>query len=206
MKLKIYLATKNKNKLKEIKAILQGAEIAILPCPQKISLPEETGKNFAENAYLKARYLSKFLKGKTVAAEDSGLVVEKLAGLPGIKSARFSGKEIDHKKNIEKLLAMMFPFRKKDSRKAKFITVVCLVKEGRKRFFRGEKKGLITCVPRGNHGFGYDPVFEIPSLGKTFAEMKPEEKNSLSHRSIAFRKLAHYLTKRLNQSKTETSH
>jgi len=190
MKLRVFLATKNQHKIKEIRRIITDSRIEILPCPGHITLPEETGKSFEENAYIKASFLSKSLKGEIVAGEDSGLCVEKLGGLPGIYSARFSGK--DDRENIRKLLKLMLPYRRIEERKAKFITVICLITEREKRFFKGEVEGIISFTPRGNYGFGYDPVFETPE-GKTFAEMEPEEKNRISHRAIAFRKLERYL-------------
>lgn len=194
MKLCFYLATKNKNKVREIKEII-GDEIDIFLPPDSIDFPEEKGKTLEENAYLKAEYLSRFIKDQYIVGEDSGLFVEKLNGLPGVNSAIFSG-ERDDKKNIEKLLFMMKDLKNKEDRKAKFITVVCLIGKGEKKFFKGEIEGYITLKPVGNYGFGYDPVFEIPEIGKTFAEMSLEEKNRISHRGIAFLKLKKYLMER----------
>ncbi|MCM8772342.1 MAG: RdgB/HAM1 family non-canonical purine NTP pyrophosphatase [Candidatus Omnitrophica bacterium] len=197
MKLCFYLATKNKNKFKEIREII-GEEIEILLPPDNIEFPEEKGKTLEENAFLKAEYLSRFIKNEYIVGEDSGLFVEKLNGLPGINSAIFSG-ERDDKKNIEKLLYMMKDLKTKESRKARFITVACLFGKGEKVFFKGEIEGYITFEPRGLNGFGYDPIFEIPEIGKTFAEMKTEEKNKISHRSIAFKKLKEYLIKKAKE-------
>jgi len=190
MKLCFYLATKNKNKVKEIKNIM-GEKIEVLLPPDFIEFPEEIGNTLEENAYLKAEYLSRFIKDEYIVGEDSGLFVDKLNGLPGIISARFSG-ERDDRKNIEKLLDMMKEYSKEE-RKAKFVTVACLIGKGEKKFFRGEVDGYITFSPRGLNGFGYDPVFEVPEIGKTFAEMSLEEKNRISHRTKAFLKLREYL-------------
>lgn len=188
------MATKNKNKVREIQNILKNTGINVMPCPEDIIFPEETGKTFEENAFIKANHLKNLIKDNIpVAGEDSGLVVEKLNGLPGVNSARFSGIHGNDKKNIEKLLKMMRDVKNKDDRKAKFVTVICFIENGENRFFRGEVEGFITFSPRGENGFGYDPVFEIPEVGKTFAELSPEEKNKYSHRSIAFKKLAEYL-------------
>jgi len=196
MKLSFYLATKNKNKVKEIQNILKDTGIKVLPCPENVEFPKETGETFEENAFIKANHLKKILGGDVlIAGEDSGLVVEKLNGLPGVNSARFSGIHGDDKKNIEKLLKMMGNLKNKEDRKARFITVICLVGNKKKKFFKGEVKGYITFEPRGENGFGYDPVFEIPEKGKTFAELSMEEKNEISHRNRAFRKLAEYLKK-----------
>jgi len=191
MKLCFYLATKNKNKFKEIKEIM-GKNFEILLPPDFIEFPEEKGNTLEENAYLKAEYLSRFFKDFYIVGEDSGLFVEKLNGLPGVISARFSG-ERDDKKNIEKLLDMMKGYKNKEERKAKFITVVCLIGKEEKKFFKGEIDGYITFEPKGNNGFGYDPVFEIPEIGKTFAELSSDEKNKISHRTRAFLKLKEYL-------------
>lgn len=196
MKLSFYLASKNKNKVREIQKIM-GDEIEVLPAPDFIEFPEESGKSFEENALLKAEYLSKFIKDHYIVGEDSGLVVESLGGLPGIYSARFS-KKGDDKENIKKLLKMMEKFKEKEERKAKFVAVVCLIGKGEKKFFKGEIEGFITFKPRGKNGFGYDPVFEIPEIGKTFAEIPTEEKNRISHRGIAFRKLKEYLKTKEN--------
>jgi XTP/dITP diphosphohydrolase len=194
MKLCFYLATKNKNKFKEIKEIM-GKNFEILLPPDFIEFPEEKGNTLEENAYLKAEYLSRFFKDFYIVGEDSGLFVEKLNGLPGVISARFSG-ERDDKKNIEKLLDMMKGYKNKEERKAKFITVVCLIGKEEKKFFKGEIDGYITFEPKGNNGFGYDPVFEIPEIGKTFAELSSDEKNKISHRTRAFLKLKEYLEKK----------
>ncbi|MFN4228083.1 MAG: RdgB/HAM1 family non-canonical purine NTP pyrophosphatase [Candidatus Ratteibacteria bacterium] len=191
MKLCFYLATKNKNKIIEIKNII-GDEIEVLLPPDFVEFPEETGNTLEENSYIKAFHLSKYVKDQYIVGEDSGLFVEKLNGLPGVISARFSGQR-DDRKNIDKLLKMMEEFKEKEDRKGKFITVVCLLGKGEKKFFKGEIEGIITFQPRGTNGFGYDPVFEIPEIGKTFAELSLEEKNKISHRTKAFLKLKDYL-------------
>ncbi|MCM8766594.1 MAG: RdgB/HAM1 family non-canonical purine NTP pyrophosphatase [Candidatus Omnitrophica bacterium] len=197
MKLCFYLATKNKNKVIEVKDII-GDEIEVFLPPDFIEFPEEIGNTLEENAYIKALHLSKYIIDEYIVGEDSGLFVEKLNGLPGIISARFSGERND-KKNIEKLLKMMEKFKRKEDRKGKFITIACLLGKGEKRFFKGEIEGIITFQPRGTNGFGYDPVFEIPEIGKTFAELSLEEKNKISHRTKAFLKLKDYL---INKHKT----
>jgi len=191
MKLCFYLATKNKNKVREIKNII-GNEIEVLLPPDFVEFPEEIGNTLEENAYLKAEYLNKIIKDEYVVGEDSGLFVEKLNGLPGVISARFSGERND-KKNIEKLLKMMKNLKNKEDRKAKFITIACLVGKKEKKFFKGEIEGYITFEPKGSNGFGYDPVFEVPEIGKTFAQISREEKNKISHRAKAFLQLKEYL-------------
>ncbi|MCX8082040.1 MAG: RdgB/HAM1 family non-canonical purine NTP pyrophosphatase [bacterium] len=190
-----YLATKNINKVLEIQDILKNTGIKVKPAPEDIVFPEETGETFKENALIKARHLKKFIDAP-VAGEDSGLIVEKLNGLPGIFSARFAGEPIDDRKNIKKLLDLLSPFKDIRERKAKFIAVVALIDNNEEKIFTGEVNGIITFTPRGNNGFGYDPIFEIPETNKTFAELTMEEKNKISHRAIAFNKLADYLLKR----------
>ncbi len=193
MKLNFYLATKNANKLREVRYILQGTGIIIKSCPPDIAFPKETGKTFEENAFIKADCLKKITGGEFVVGEDSGLSVEKLNGLPGVFSARFAGG--GDAENIEKLLGMLASFKDTADRKAKFVTVIVLLCPSGRITFTGEVEGFITFNPRGANGFGYDPIFEIEGAGMTFAELSAEEKNRLSHRSIAFRKLAEYMLK-----------
>jgi len=193
---RFYLATKNHNKVSEIRSILKDTGILVYPAEEGIIFPEETGNSFEENALRKARYLKKFVGMEPVVGEDSGLIVEKLGNLPGIMSARFAGELANDRKNIEKLLDLLSPYKKMEERKARFIAVVALVDCSEEKIFSGEVNGFITFTPRGTNGFGYDPVFEIPELGKTFAELTMEEKNRISHRAIAFRKLADYMLKR----------
>ncbi|MDD3726207.1 MAG: RdgB/HAM1 family non-canonical purine NTP pyrophosphatase [Candidatus Ratteibacteria bacterium] len=190
------MATKNINKVKEIQDILKDTGLIVRPAPSDISFPEETGKTLEENAIGKARYLKNIIGAEPVAGEDTGLVVEKLNGLPGVMSARFASSQPDDRKNIEKLLNMLSHCKKMEERKAKFITVVALIISEEEIIFKGEIEGHIAFTPRGTNGFGYDPVFEIPYLGKTFAELTMKEKNIFSHRAIAFRKLADYMLKR----------
>lgn len=188
------MATKNANKLREVGQILQGTGIAVRPCPGSIVFSEERGRSFEENAFIKAACLKKIVGDEPVAGEDSGLVVERLDGLPGVMSARFAGNG-DDSKNIEKLLDMLSGYRDIADRKARFVTVVVFLGPAGKITFTGEAEGFITFFPRGRNGFGYDPVFEMEGTGKTFAELSAEEKNRVSHRSAAFRKLAEYMLK-----------
>ena len=194
MTLSFYLATKNRNKVREARQILKETGIKVLlPEGRDIVYPEETGKTFRENALIKASCLRDIMGAGLFVGEDSGLVVENLAGLPGILSARFSGKQGDDTANIMKLIDMMKDYTRPEDRQAEFVTAVSLLGEGEKRFFEGRIKGTITFCPRGSGGFGYDPVFEIPSTGKTFAEITAAEKNRISHRAEAFKRLARYL-------------
>lgn len=198
MKLSFYLATKNANKLREITRILKGTGISVMSCPEGVVFPEETGKTFEENALMKARYLKRILGDANVVGEDSGLCVKILNGLPGVLSARFAGRDCDDEKNIKKLLGLLEDYRDIECRKAEFITVTAFVSPQEEKIFRGSVEGVITLSPRGRNGFGYDPVFEIPGTGKTFAELTISEKNRFSHRARAFKNLAGYLIKRYN--------
>ncbi len=191
MNFKFCLGTENPAKVKEIRDILKDFDCEIvLPCVGKF--PDETGITFAENALIKALFTAKHCRNLHAVAEDSGLVVPVLGGMPGILSSRFAGPNADDGKNIEKLLKYM---TNKNNRQAYFVCVVALITpSGEQKFFEGRLYGRIAEEPRGQSGFGYDPVFEIPEIGKTLGEITSEEKNKISHRAKAFRQLAEYLS------------
>jgi len=188
-----YLASKNRHKIREVREIIAGTGLVVNPCPEEVILPEEKGETFEENALCKAETLYRIFPGEAVAGEDSGLIVPALGGLPGIYSARFAGPECDYRKNNSKLLSLMCGFTEPSERKAIFVAVVALLWPGGRKIFRGEVEGIIAKEPRGEFGFGYDPVFELPGSGKTFAEMSSAEKHLYSHRSRAFRSLTNFL-------------
>lgn len=192
MSFRFCLATKNPSKLKEIRKILENFDCEII-LPDVEKFPEETGKSFHENALIKASFVAGLYPKMFVVAEDSGLVVPALDGMPGVLSARFAGPDADDGKNIEKLLKYTEHLKDKE-REAWFVCVAVLIKpDGSHRFFEGKLYGRITQSPRGNNGFGYDPIFEIPEYGKTLAEMSLEEKNKISHRAKAFIQVAQYI-------------
>ncbi|MCM8822768.1 MAG: RdgB/HAM1 family non-canonical purine NTP pyrophosphatase [Candidatus Omnitrophica bacterium] len=192
MSFKFCLATKNPSKIREIKHILKDFDCQIF-LPDIEKFPPETGKSFHENALIKASFVSQFYPKLFVVGEDSGLVVPALNDLPGILSARFAGDDANDRKNIEKLLKYSERL-KKEQRNAFFVCVAVLIEPGKKhRFFEGKLHGRISLEPKGENGFGYDPIFEIPEIGKTVAELSPEEKNRISHRTKAFLQLAKYL-------------
>lgn len=192
MSFKFCLATKNSSKAKEIQEILRDFNCQIV-LPEIKKLPEETGTSFHENALIKASFVSEIYKDIPVVAEDSGLVVPALDGLPGILSSRFAGPDADDGKNIEKLLKYM-QLLKGEERNAYFICVAVLIRKGRNpEFFEGRLYGRIAEEPAGTGGFGYDPVFRLLNNGKTLAQLSPEEKNRISHRAKAFIQLAKYL-------------
>lgn len=188
------MATGNRKKLKEIQIILSGElfHIRCLADFPKIPEPAEDGKTFAENAVSKAKYYAQKLD-RTVLAEDSGLEVKALDGKPGVYSARFAGPEKRDADNIAAVLNLMkkVPVPK---RQASFTSAACLATpKGETFLFKGRKNGSIALKPKGKNGFGYDPIFFLPELKKTFAELSPRQKNTLSHRRIALGKVRDFL-------------
>jgi len=188
------VATGNRKKLKEIQTILSGDlfHVRCLADFPEIPEPPEDGKTFAENAVSKAKYYAKKL-GRTVLAEDSGLEVKALDGKPGVYSARFAGPKKRDADNIAAVLNLMkeVPMQK---RQASFSSAACVATpEGKTFLFEGKKSGFIALKPAGKNGFGYDPIFFLPKLKKTFAELSPQKKNALSHRSIALEKVRDFL-------------
>lgn len=184
----LILATNNAHKVEEIKSILDDYKILTL---KDIGYHEdiiEDGTTFEENALIKARTIAKY-SGKVAIADDSGLSVALLDGRPGVYSARYSAEQTDEK-NIEKVLLEL----NGEKSEAKFVSVIALVRpDGTEITFRGECHGEIIFEKRGNNGFGYDPIFYVPSLEKTFAELTPEQKNSISHRKESLEKFSKYL-------------
>lgn len=160
----------------------------------------ERGASFAANARSKAVFYSRRWDGLTLA-EDSGLEIDALGGAPGIRSARFSAPRPSDAKNIRKVLALLGD-RPASTRKARFVCVLVLARGGRIiKEFRGEVRGRIAPHPRGRGGFGYDPIFLYPPLGKTFAEIDPKAKSAVSHRGRALRRLGAYLRRNAGLSK-----
>lgn len=187
--MRIVLATNNRDKIKEIKSILSGLPAEILTLEDFLGFPkmEETGKTLEENAILKAKTIYRYTHLPSLA-DDSGLEVDALKGTPGVMSSRFAGKECSYQDNNRKLLSLMkdTPWEKRD---AKFVCVVAFIKEvGNIITVKGEVNGVIAMAEKGNSGFGYDPVFYLPRLNKTFAQLTPDEKNKISHRALAFTK------------------
>lgn len=195
----LLLATTNNGKAGELKAMLAeaGLEIELLTLQNFPDVPEveEDGTTFTENARKKALgYAGQ--TGRLTLADDSGLVVDALDGQPGVESARYAApfpegtkREIIDQKNIEKLLAHLKE-KKLENPAARFVCHLCLAKPDKVILeSEGYVGGQIIRDPRGSNGFGYDPVFFIPSKGKTAAQLEPEEKNAVSHRKAAFRSL-----------------
>ena len=195
--MKIVIATENKDKLREIKNILHSESVRGLDWmgnyPDLVGV-EETGKTLRENASLKANYISKKL-GVWAVADDSGLFVEALNGAPGVYSSRFAGSSATYDDNISKLLKELGDVER-FKRKAEFRCVVCLARNGLPDIFtEGVVEGYITTKRIGSNGFGYDPVFEVKGIGRTFAEMSQKEKNRISHRYQAFKKMGEIISR-----------
>ena len=193
---KFVLATHNLKKLAEMRAILSGLGVEVVtPAEAGVEVDvEETGTTFAENAMLKAKAVCA-AAGLPAIADDSGLCVDALNGAPGVYSARYGGEGLDDTGRYKLLLANM---PRGAARTAKFVSVItCCFPGGDVLTARGECPGTIAFAPMGEGGFGYDPVFFLPKLKKTFAQLLPEEKNAVSHRGQALeafqRKLEDYL-------------
>ncbi len=184
--MKLVLATKNENKVKEVAQFLAPHDIEVISLSDFPGMPEviEDGQTFKENAVLKATKACMFT-GLAALADDSGLEVDCLDGLPGIHSARFAGKDKNDAGNNKKLLELMagVPL---EQRTARFKCVMAVATtEGFVYSTEGTCEGVIAKAPRGDGGFGYDPLFYLPEYGKTFAELGLETKNKISHRARA---------------------
>lgn len=185
----IVISSRNKEKKRELKALLKGLRIKVLDLNDFPAAPKvkETGKTFDANAKLKALKIAKFTKRLTLA-DDSGLAVKALGGMPGVRSARFAGDDATYGENNRKLLKLL-EGAPKNKRGAKFVSVVAIADQrGVVGAVRGECSGSITLAPKGKNGFGYDPVFYSPKFKKTFAELTASQKNSISHRGRALKK------------------
>ena len=196
--MKLVLASKNKKKLVEMNDILShlGVEVCSEAEAGVDVEVEETGTTFEENSLLKARAVME-ASGMPAIADDSGLCVDALGGAPGVYSARYGGPELDDAGRYRLLLENL---RGQLDRRGKFVSAICCCfPNGDRVEARGECPGTIAYAPRGEGGFGYDPVFFLPGLKKTFAQLTPEEKNAVSHRGAALRafreKLEVYLKK-----------
>lgn len=187
---RLLFATNNRHKLSEIRDILEGLYevVGLDEIPFTGEIPE-TQPTLEGNALQKARFIYDRFHINCFA-DDTGLEVEALDGAPGVISARYAGLNVTYADNVEKLLKEM---RGKENRKACFRTLIALILEGKEHLFEGRVDGIIIDHPRGVGGFGYDPVFVPDDFKQTFSEMDPKEKNAISHRGDAVRKLHHYL-------------
>lgn len=184
----LILATLNRSKGRELASLLDGIpfEIRLLADMPDARLPQETEATYRDNALLKARAAAT-ATGHTALADDSGLEVDALGGEPGVRSARFGGSGLDDAGRTALLLKRLAA-RPVVSRSARFRCVIAIVDTtGLERVVEGTVEGVIAPTPRGSAGFGYDPVFFYPPLGRTFAELTNEEKSRVSHRAAAAR-------------------
>jgi XTP/dITP diphosphohydrolase len=198
--MEIVIATSNQNKLREFKALLKDLPVTMFSLKDFPHVPEivEDGETFRENALKKATVVAR-TTGKLTIADDSGLEVEALGGRPGVYSARFAGDGAGDAENNAKLLEEL-KSAPPDKRGACFRCVLGIATpRGETAFVEGECRGVIIDELRGHHGFGYDPVFLVPEYNQTFAEMPPEQKNNISHRSRALRKLLDILPRFLDE-------
>jgi XTP/dITP diphosphohydrolase len=193
-KLKLLLATNNQAKLREYSFLFEGMPYLIVS-PKDIGIKQEineTGKTFEENALLKAKAYAS-LSNLTTLADDSGLEVDALNGEPGVRSARYAGEGAPQAKLIDYLLQKLsgIPW---GERGARFKCVIAIASpDGEMSTCHGECQGIITFEPKGKEGFGYDPVFYLPELDKTMAELTMKEKNKVSHRGKAAKEARRYL-------------
>lgn len=190
----VVMASGNAGKLREIKRLLAGLDVTVVPQGELgVVDVEETGTTFIENSLLKARHAAS-VTGLPAIADDSGLAVDALDGRPGVYSARYSGPEADPEKNIDRLLAELDGVPP-EQRNAAFHCVACFVMDATAEPLIAEAQwqGQILLARQGEHGFGYDPVFYDPELGRSAAQLSAAEKDSRSHRGKALQQLVHQL-------------
>ncbi len=187
--MRIVLASSNRGKVRELKRLLPDWVEIVTADEADVTLPEETGATFLDNALLKARAAAQ-QSGLVSIADDSGLEVDALDGRPGVRSARFAGEDASDADNNALLLAMLRDVSD-DRRSARFRSVVAVVSpDGTELHDDGSVEGHILTAPRGSDGFGYDPLFQPIGMQRTFAELALDQKNEISHRGIAFRAVA----------------
>lgn len=191
--MELVFATNNKNKLREAEAILPETILLLnlddAGCEEEIP---ETETTLAGNALLKARHVAKNSSFASFA-DDTGLEVEALNGEPGVYSARYAGEDGNADKNMDKLLGAL---QGNSNRKARFVTAIALILDGKEYLFEGSVEGEISEQRQGEGGFGYDPIFIPQGYTNSFAEMSPSEKNAISHRKRALEKMATFLEER----------
>jgi XTP/dITP diphosphohydrolase len=188
----LLVATRNEHKLREFGELLPGVELD--PLPPEVELPPEEAEAFAENALGKAR-AAHAATGRAAIADDSGIEAHALGGRPGVRSARYAGEDATDEQNLAKLLEEV---GRQEDRRVAYVCVIALVDlEGDESLFEGRCEGTLAAGPKGTGGFGYDPAFVPDDTGpddlRTMAELRPEEKNAISHRGRAARALAVHL-------------
>jgi len=186
---RLVLATRNEHKLRELGEIL--APIELVPLPDDVVLPPETGETFADNALIKAR-AARAATGGAVMADDSGIAANALDGRPGVRSARYAGENATDQENLDLLIAELAG--KEDHSVAYICVIAHIDEEGNERLYEGSCTGTFIDTPRGEGGFGYDPGFVPDDTGpddqRTMAELGPDEKHAISHRGRAAREMA----------------
>ena len=200
--MKIILATHNRDKVREIKALLKTTSFNVLTLDDfpEISEIEEDGKTLKQNAYKKAKTVFN-ITGLLTLADDTGLEVDALDGRPGVFSSRFAGEDASYEDNVNKLVELMEEVPEA-GRSARFRCVISIVGHKIEKFAEGICEGTIIKEKKGDRGFGYDPIFYVPEYDNTFAEMDLELKNRISHRGIALKKAIEIL-KTISESKTK---
>ncbi|MFC0469461.1 XTP/dITP diphosphatase [Halalkalibacter kiskunsagensis] len=186
----LVIATQNKGKIAEFKQILEKKGLIVKSLLDYPDIPDiiEDGTTFSENATKKAETLAKYLNS-SVIADDSGLVIDAIDGRPGVYSARYAGETKSDSANIEKVLRELVDVPSED-RTGRFVCVIAVARPNEQTLiFEGSCEGTIATEPRGSNGFGYDPIFYIPELEKTMAQLTSEEKNVRSHRANALKNL-----------------
>ncbi|RIV29190.1 RdgB/HAM1 family non-canonical purine NTP pyrophosphatase [Alicyclobacillaceae bacterium I2511] len=184
----LYIASHNQHKIKEFEELFYNIGTPLQALPEEVMDAPEGDRSFIANAVEKALYYSRHVQG-WILADDSGLCVDRLSGAPGVLSARYAGEPSNAFANNEKLLKdlALVPW---EERTAKFVCVLALWDPaGRGWLAQGEVEGIITTAPIGENGFGYDPLFYLPSEGRTFGQMSAARKQSLSHRAVAVKQL-----------------
>jgi XTP/dITP diphosphohydrolase len=192
----LVLATRNRHKGQELAALLSDLGIGIRTMDEFPQVPDvvEDGETCEANAIKKAKAVSQ-ATGLFAVADDTGLEVDELGGRPGVYAARYAGEQASYEDNWRKLLRELSGVPR-DRRTARFITVAAIASpSGNVQVAEGELQGMIAEQPAGARGFGYDPVFFVPELGKTLAELSPQEKNRISHRAKAFAKVREMLSR-----------
>jgi XTP/dITP diphosphohydrolase len=204
--IRILLASRNRQKLKELAACLQGLELDLITLDEVVDAPlvEEDGETFQENAVKKATEVAR-ATGMLTVADDSGLVVDALGGAPGVRSSRYAHETATDRENNEKLLREMSDVPE-ELRSARFVCAAAVADpDGLVGVVEGSCEGSIAIEERGEHGFGYDPLFTKAGYNKTFAELSPDIKNRISHRFLALQKAAlvieGYLARKQDQEK-----
>jgi XTP/dITP diphosphohydrolase len=195
---RLVVATRNEHKLRELGEIL--TEVELEPLPPGVELPPEDGATFADNALIKAR-AARRATGEEAIADDSGIEARALGGAPGVRSARFAGPDATDEQNLSKLLREL---DRGDDRAVAYVCVIAHVDEdGDEALFEGRCEGALAREPHGSGGFGYDPAFVPGDTGpddeRTMAELNREEKNAISHRGRAARRLAEQLSRRTGE-------